>query len=125
MILHCSNCLHLVSLAKLFQTCWQNTICTEHSCFKLYVHNLHVHSNSNKSYKNLQVIIIAVPPRVVAREPDVSVRSGAGAELECVAHGNPPPTIHWRKLGPGHDYIGDTEVNSQQVNMQTNNYQVN
>ena len=34
---------------------------------------------------------------MVAREPDVSVRAGAGAELECVAHGHPAPSILWRK----------------------------
>ena len=35
---------------------------------------------------------------MVAREPEVSVRAGAGAELECVAHGNPAPSIRWRRL---------------------------
>ena len=41
-----------------------------------------------------------VPPRVVSRETEVSARTGSSAELECVAHGNPPPTIHWRKVHP-------------------------
>ena len=35
---------------------------------------------------------------MVAREPEVSVRAGAGAELECVAHGNPAPGIRWRRI---------------------------
>ena len=35
---------------------------------------------------------------MVAREPEVSVRAGAGAELECVAHGNPAPSIRWRRI---------------------------
>ena len=42
--------------------------------------------------------MFSVPPRVVAREPEVSARAGAGAELECVAHGNPAPSIRWRRL---------------------------
>ena len=35
---------------------------------------------------------------MVAREPELSVRAGAGAELECVAHGNPAPSIRWRRI---------------------------
>ena len=35
---------------------------------------------------------------MVAREPDVSVRAGAGTELECVAHGHPAPSITWRRI---------------------------
>lgn len=30
-----------------------------------------------------------VPPRITARNPEVSVSVGEVAELECVAHGNP------------------------------------
>ena len=47
---------------------------------------------------------VSVPPRVVARESEVSVRAGASAELECVAHGNPPPQIHWRKIDANNDH---------------------
>ena len=41
---------------------------------------------------------VLVPPRIVPREAEVSVKAGSRAELECVAHGNPAPTIHWRRL---------------------------
>ena len=38
-----------------------------------------------------------VPPRVVSRESAVSVRAGGVAELECVAHGHPEPSIVWTR----------------------------
>lgn len=41
---------------------------------------------------------VLIPPRIVPREAEVSVKAGSRAELECVAHGNPAPTIHWRRL---------------------------
>jgi len=50
---------------------------------------------------------VLIPPRIVPREPEVSVKAGSRAELECVAHGNPPPTIHWRRLD-GEELQGPT-----------------
>jgi len=60
---------------------------------------------------------VLIPPRVVARESEVSVRSGSSAELECVAHGNPPPTIRWRKLV---GVSSDTSVISSDTNQKNN-----
>ena len=34
---------------------------------------------------------------MVSREAAVSVRAGGVAELECVAHGHPEPTIAWSR----------------------------
>ena len=46
------------------------------------------------SSRNLEISIsncsdTLVPPRITARNPEVSVSVGEVAELECVAHGNP------------------------------------
>jgi len=62
---------------------------------------------------------VLIPPRVVSRETEVSARTGSSAELECVAHGNPPPTIHWRKVHPNSQtqslQIGSLGVGSRLV----------
>jgi len=41
---------------------------------------------------------VLIPPRIVPREAEVSVKAGSKVDLECVAHGNPAPTIRWRRL---------------------------
>ena len=81
-------------------------------------HGKMCHQSSPNIFSNY---FVSVPPRVVARESEVSVRSGSSAELECVAHGNPPPTIRWRKLV---GVSSDTSVISSDTNQKNNRNKV-
>ena len=45
------------------------------------------------------VLDVRVPPDVDVKRssPDVEVKAGANAKLECYAHGVPPPTVSWQR----------------------------
>ena len=48
---------------------------------------------------------------MVAREVEVGVEVGGRAELECVAHGNPPPAITWRRQDGNNIQVAQPKLN--------------
>lgn len=68
------------------------------------------HHTSNFSRKANPIFIVPASPEFVTKPQDVTVSLNGLAKFDCVARGNPPPSVFWTKEGsqllmfPGNSY---------------------